>query len=214
MLGGDGSPFPLATGAAAEGVGGPGCDARVASLVLQFDGPAREELQQVAARFCSHQSIALALIKTKQRKESRFQLFMQVWPPRRGLAASRSQCGRSSVKPTGVARDLPGCFPGAPGQARRPLLSTREGSPATPTPTHAPLVPRHRLRNTGTCRPSGRTWLSGRKAVFASCFLCARSWASVSLSVKRAQHLPCGARSTTSPPWVISRPPPVFPKPF
>lgn len=48
----------------------------------QFDGPAREELQQVAAQFCSYQSIALELIKTKQRKESRFQLFMQVrsWP--------------------------------------------------------------------------------------------------------------------------------------
>lgn len=44
----------------------------------QFDGPAREELQQVAAQFCSYQSIALELIKTKQRKESRFQLFMQV----------------------------------------------------------------------------------------------------------------------------------------
>lgn len=47
-------------------------------LPLQFDGPAREELQQVAAQFCSYQSIALELIKTKQRKESRFQLFMQV----------------------------------------------------------------------------------------------------------------------------------------
>lgn len=44
----------------------------------QFDGPAREELQQVAAQFCSYQSIALELIKTRQRKESRFQLFMQV----------------------------------------------------------------------------------------------------------------------------------------
>lgn len=47
-------------------------------LPLQFDGPAREELQQVAAQFCSYQSVALELIKTKQRKESRFQLFMQV----------------------------------------------------------------------------------------------------------------------------------------
>lgn len=51
----------------------------------QFDGPAREELQQVAAQFCSYQSIALELIKTRQRKESRFQLFMQVL-----LVASKS----------------------------------------------------------------------------------------------------------------------------
>lgn len=49
-------------------------------LSPQFDGAAREELQQVAAQFCSYQSIALELIKTKQRKESRFQLFMQVCP--------------------------------------------------------------------------------------------------------------------------------------
>lgn len=34
----------------------------------------------MAAQFCSYQSIALELIKTKQRKESRFQLFMQVCP--------------------------------------------------------------------------------------------------------------------------------------
>lgn len=55
------------------------CDTWTMSfLPLQFDGPAREELQQVAAQFCSYQSIALELIKTKQRKESRFQLFMQV----------------------------------------------------------------------------------------------------------------------------------------
>ncbi|KAK2489079.1 hypothetical protein MC885_018961 [Smutsia gigantea] len=47
-------------------------------MLARFDGPAREELQQVAAQFCSYQSVALELIKTKQRKESRFQLFMQV----------------------------------------------------------------------------------------------------------------------------------------
>lgn len=55
------------------------------SLVLlctppQFDGLAKEEIQQVAADFCSYQSIALELIKTKQRKETRFQIFMQVCP--------------------------------------------------------------------------------------------------------------------------------------
>lgn len=59
---------------------GQACDAQTVSLVPQFDGPAREELQQVAAQFCSCQSAALGLIKAKQRKESRFQLFMQVRP--------------------------------------------------------------------------------------------------------------------------------------
>uniref|UniRef100_A0A452VKW2 DH domain-containing protein n=1 Tax=Ursus maritimus TaxID=29073 RepID=A0A452VKW2_URSMA len=50
----------------------------IGDLMLgRFDGPGWEELQQVAAQFCSYQSIALGLIKTKQRKESRFQLFMQ-----------------------------------------------------------------------------------------------------------------------------------------
>lgn len=68
----------------------------------QFDGPAREELQQVAAQFCSYQSIALELIKTKQRKESRFQLFMQVrsWPSFRLLSSPLkvSQVSHISIK--------------------------------------------------------------------------------------------------------------------
>uniref|UniRef100_A0A673U7G6 Rho guanine nucleotide exchange factor 11 n=1 Tax=Suricata suricatta TaxID=37032 RepID=A0A673U7G6_SURSU len=56
-------------------------------MLARFDGPAREELQQVAAQFCSYQSVALGLIKAKQRKESRFQLFMQE-------AESHPQCRR------------------------------------------------------------------------------------------------------------------------
>ncbi|KAM5256474.1 rho guanine nucleotide exchange factor 11 [Ctenodactylus gundi] len=60
-------------------------------MLARFDGPAREELQQVAARFCSYQSIALELIKTKQRKESRFQLFMQE-------AESHPQCRRLQLR--------------------------------------------------------------------------------------------------------------------
>ncbi|XP_031822671.1 rho guanine nucleotide exchange factor 11 isoform X9 [Sarcophilus harrisii] len=60
-------------------------------MLARFDGPAREELQQVAAQFCSYQSIALELIKTKQRKESRFQLFMQE-------AESNPQCRRLQLK--------------------------------------------------------------------------------------------------------------------
>ncbi|XP_006895962.1 PREDICTED: rho guanine nucleotide exchange factor 11, partial [Elephantulus edwardii] len=60
-------------------------------MLARFDGPAREELQQVAAQFCSSQSIALELIKTKQRKESRFQLFMQE-------AESHPQCRRLQLR--------------------------------------------------------------------------------------------------------------------
>ncbi|XP_042537625.1 rho guanine nucleotide exchange factor 11 isoform X1 [Dipodomys spectabilis] len=60
-------------------------------MLARFDGPAREELQQVAAQFCSYQSIALELIKTKQRKESRFQLFMQE-------AESHPQCRRLQLR--------------------------------------------------------------------------------------------------------------------
>ncbi|XP_054993658.1 rho guanine nucleotide exchange factor 11 isoform X3 [Sorex araneus] len=60
-------------------------------MLARFDGPAREELQQVAARFCSSQSIALELIKTRQRKESRFQLFMQE-------AESHPQCRRLQLR--------------------------------------------------------------------------------------------------------------------
>nr|XP_044993978.1 rho guanine nucleotide exchange factor 11 isoform X4 [Jaculus jaculus] len=60
-------------------------------MLARFDGPAREELQQVAAQFCSYQSAALELIKTKQRKESRFQLFMQE-------AESHPQCRRLQLR--------------------------------------------------------------------------------------------------------------------
>ncbi|XP_055259963.1 rho guanine nucleotide exchange factor 11 isoform X9 [Moschus berezovskii] len=60
-------------------------------MLARFDGPAREELQEVAAQFCSYQSIALELIKTRQRKESRFQLFMQE-------AESHPQCRRLQLR--------------------------------------------------------------------------------------------------------------------
>ncbi|XP_051013375.1 rho guanine nucleotide exchange factor 11 [Acomys russatus] len=60
-------------------------------MLARFDGPAREELQRVAAQFCSYQSVALELIKTKQRKESRFQLFMQE-------AESHPQCRRLQLR--------------------------------------------------------------------------------------------------------------------
>ncbi|NWI56134.1 ARHGB factor, partial [Calyptomena viridis] len=60
-------------------------------MLSRFDGPAKEEIQQVAATFCSYQSIALELIKTKQRKETRFQMFMQE-------AESNPQCRRLQLK--------------------------------------------------------------------------------------------------------------------
>ncbi|XP_025902404.1 rho guanine nucleotide exchange factor 11 [Nothoprocta perdicaria] len=60
-------------------------------MLSRFDGAAKEEIQQVTADFCSYQSIALELIKTKQRKESRFQIFMQE-------AESNPQCRRLQLK--------------------------------------------------------------------------------------------------------------------
>ncbi|KAM6294199.1 LOW QUALITY PROTEIN: rho guanine nucleotide exchange factor 11-like [Aegotheles albertisi] len=60
-------------------------------MLSRFDGVAKEEIQQVAADFCSYQSIALELIKTKQRKETRFQIFMQE-------AESNPQCRRLQLK--------------------------------------------------------------------------------------------------------------------
>ena len=72
-------------------------------MLARFDGPGREELQQVAAQFCSYQSIALGLIKTKQRKESRFQLFMQEaesHPQCRGCSSGTSLCPRCNGSPS------------------------------------------------------------------------------------------------------------------
>ncbi|XP_065509631.1 rho guanine nucleotide exchange factor 11 isoform X3 [Caloenas nicobarica] len=60
-------------------------------MLSRFDGLAKEEIEQVAANFCSYQSIALELIKTKQRKETRFQIFMQE-------AESNPQCRRLQLK--------------------------------------------------------------------------------------------------------------------
>lgn len=109
----------------------------------QFDGPAREELQQVAAQFCSYQSIALELIKTKQRKESRFQLFMQVrsWPSFRLLSSPLkfSQVSHISIK-TGRARSLE-LAPGPQLQAPLALLSTGEDNANSLHPSAPSLMP-------------------------------------------------------------------------
>uniref|UniRef100_A0A8C5QZ81 Rho guanine nucleotide exchange factor 11 n=1 Tax=Leptobrachium leishanense TaxID=445787 RepID=A0A8C5QZ81_9ANUR len=60
-------------------------------MLSHFDGAAGEEVRQEAAKFCSCQTYALELIKTKKRKEARFNLFMQE-------AESSPQCRRLQLK--------------------------------------------------------------------------------------------------------------------
>ncbi|XP_068109572.1 rho guanine nucleotide exchange factor 11 isoform X2 [Hyperolius riggenbachi] len=60
-------------------------------MLNRFDGSAGEEVRQETARFCSCQTIGLDLIKTKKRKEARFNLFMQE-------AESSPQCRRLQLK--------------------------------------------------------------------------------------------------------------------
>nr|XP_025035922.1 rho guanine nucleotide exchange factor 11 [Pelodiscus sinensis] len=83
---------------------------RLSSGPFSFPAPAREEIQQVVADFCSYQSIALELIKTKQRKETRFQIFMQVPPAPLSL---ESPTGLFSPHPhrLGHQAAAPGLFP-------------------------------------------------------------------------------------------------------
>ncbi|XP_075463770.1 rho guanine nucleotide exchange factor 11 isoform X5 [Ascaphus truei] len=60
-------------------------------MLSRFDGAAGEEVRQETAKFCSYQTSALELIKTKKRKETRFNLFMQE-------AESSPQCRRLQLK--------------------------------------------------------------------------------------------------------------------
>nr|XP_054509180.1 rho guanine nucleotide exchange factor 11 [Agelaius phoeniceus] len=95
-------------------------------------GAAKEEFQRVAAAFCSSQSIALELIRTKQRKESRFQLFMQE-------AESNPQCRRLQLKDLLIAEmqrltkypllleNVIKCTPGGSAEQQK-LLRAREQS--------------------------------------------------------------------------------------
>ncbi|XP_027627784.1 rho guanine nucleotide exchange factor 12 [Tupaia chinensis] len=46
-------------------------------LLTRFSGPGEEKLKQAAATFCSNQPFALEMIKTRQKKDSRFQTFVQ-----------------------------------------------------------------------------------------------------------------------------------------
>lgn len=45
---------------------------------MQFSGPGEEKLKHAAATFCSNQPFALEMIKSRQKKDSRFQTFVQV----------------------------------------------------------------------------------------------------------------------------------------
>lgn len=51
---------------------------RVSAFLVQFSGPGEEKLKQAAATFCSNQPFALEMIKSRQKKDSRFQTFVQV----------------------------------------------------------------------------------------------------------------------------------------
>lgn len=46
--------------------------------LAQFSGPGEEKLKHAAATFCSNQPFALEMIKSRQKKDSRFQTFVQV----------------------------------------------------------------------------------------------------------------------------------------
>lgn len=45
---------------------------------LQFSGGEEEKIKQAVGTFCSNQPFALEIIKTKQKKDSRFTSFIQV----------------------------------------------------------------------------------------------------------------------------------------
>ncbi|XP_032141071.1 rho guanine nucleotide exchange factor 12 isoform X4 [Sapajus apella] len=46
-------------------------------LLMWFSGPGEEKLKHAAATFCSNQPFALEMIKSRQKKDSRFQTFVQ-----------------------------------------------------------------------------------------------------------------------------------------
>ncbi|XP_076008666.1 rho guanine nucleotide exchange factor 1 isoform X2 [Genypterus blacodes] len=61
------------------------------TLLNRFGGPEGEWFQKLTARFCSHQSWALDQIKSRQRKDPRFNSFIQE-------AESKPQCRRLQLK--------------------------------------------------------------------------------------------------------------------
>lgn len=74
-----------------------GCCARCNTVVtevvayfLQFEGPEGEWFQKLTARFCSHQSWALDQIKSRQKKDARFNSFILVWLAQSGARTIQS----------------------------------------------------------------------------------------------------------------------------
>ncbi|XP_056142083.1 LOW QUALITY PROTEIN: rho guanine nucleotide exchange factor 1b [Lampris incognitus] len=61
------------------------------TLLNRFGGPEGEWFQKLTARFCSHQSWALDQIKSRQKKDARFNAFIQE-------AESKPQCRRLQLK--------------------------------------------------------------------------------------------------------------------
>lgn len=47
-------------------------------FLAQFSGAAEEKIKHATATFCSNQPFALEVIKSRQKKDSRFQTFVQV----------------------------------------------------------------------------------------------------------------------------------------
>uniref|UniRef100_A0A7N8XRE6 Rho guanine nucleotide exchange factor (GEF) 1 n=1 Tax=Mastacembelus armatus TaxID=205130 RepID=A0A7N8XRE6_9TELE len=67
------------------------CLTVVCLCVFQFGGPEGDWFQKLTARFCSHQSWALDQIKSRQKREPRFNTFIQE-------AESKPQCRRLQLK--------------------------------------------------------------------------------------------------------------------
>ncbi|XP_030068886.1 rho guanine nucleotide exchange factor 1 isoform X2 [Microcaecilia unicolor] len=61
------------------------------ALLARFDGQEGDWFQKISSRFCSHQSFALEQLKGKQKKDPRFNQFIQE-------AESRPQCRRLQLK--------------------------------------------------------------------------------------------------------------------
>ncbi|XP_043914957.1 rho guanine nucleotide exchange factor 11 isoform X3 [Protopterus annectens] len=65
-------------------------------MLARFDDIAGQEFQQVVANFCCNQSLSLEMIRQKQKRDQRFQIFMQD-------AESNPQCRRLQLKDLIVA---------------------------------------------------------------------------------------------------------------
>ncbi|XP_050195166.1 rho guanine nucleotide exchange factor 1, partial [Myiozetetes cayanensis] len=65
-------------------------------LLARFEGTEGSWFQKISARFCSRQSFALEQLKAKQRKDTRFNQFIQ--PPCAPRRPSRPRCRRLQLK--------------------------------------------------------------------------------------------------------------------